>query len=874
MTHEHCYLGIASLVLMHFLSDLAIGLSYVAISLTLTLSRLSRRAATSLSTGSSSPSASSSSPAAARTSWKSGRPSIAPVYWLAGYLKLITAVASVATALVLPPLIPRTLALVREAKLSGARRDELERANRELESLYLKIKELAGSQSESYGQHGDLTRLAGEVGLRQREMQATLSALRETNQTLEAIIHASPLGIVALDREGVVKTWNRSAERIYGWSAAEVLGRMLPTVPPDKLEEMRRNHRQAVAGEDFTAFETVRLRKDGARINVSISTAPLRDAAGRTNGVVGNRRRHHGARARRRREGAARRRSRSATPPPRRDHHERAGRGVGGLGRAGRTEPAHQLRQRLRGDPCSATRSRTGSRRPTSGSPSSTRRPRARGAHRRADVRERSVGTNEFRWVTKDGRAVWVEAHSVAIRDEAGRPVGMRGVTMDITARKRAEEELRRWEQIFQHAGWGVALGDPQTGTLAAVNPAFARMHGYTVEEMRGTPLADTFAPEERARLAEHVRAVHEKGHHVYESTHIRKGRHALPRPRRRDGLPQRARRSALPRRQHSGHHRAQARRRGRALPRRRDDDARLLARLRVDAGIVARLAVPYVADYCLVHMLEDDGSIRRMIVAHQDPAREAAWRDMQRRFPLDLNTPHTIAKVLRTGRPELFSEISDEVWQAVIRDPEEIRMLREFDIRAAMIMPLAARGRTIGSLTFISSESARRYGEDDFALAGELARRAALAIDNARLYRRAQEANHAKDEFLATLSHELRTPLTPIIGWVHMMSGGQLAAEDMTHGLAVIGKNSQSLSRLINDLLDMSAILSGKMRIDTLPVSLRSVVGEAIETVRPRAAERNIRIELAPAAQPPPSPKTRSSPATARGSCRSSGIS
>jgi signal transduction histidine kinase/CheY-like chemotaxis protein len=221
----------------------------------------------------------------------------------------------------------------------------------------------------------------------------------------------------------------------------------------------------------------------------------------------------------------------------------------------------------------------------------------------------------------------------------------------------------------------------------------------------------------------------------------------------------------------------------------------------------------------------------------------------MQSRFPLDLNTPHTIAKVLRTGQPELFSEISDEMWQAIIRDPAEISMLREFDIKAAIITPLVARGRTIGSLTFISSESGRRYGEEDFAVARELARRAALAIDNARLYGRAQEANRAKDEFLATLSHELRTPLTPIIGWVHMMSSGQLDPGDIAHGLAVIGNNSQSLSHLINDLLDMSAILNGKMRIDTLPVSLDAVLSEAIETVRPRAAKKNLRIELAPAA-------------------------
>jgi PAS domain S-box-containing protein len=1036
MTHEHCYLGVAPLVRLHFLSDLLIGLSYVAISLALTYLVFRARRDIPfhwvfLAFGLFIVACASTHFMEVWTTFN------APVYWLAGYLKLITAVASVATAFVLPPLIPRTLALVREAKLSGARREELEQARRELETFYAEVRELnrrkseqkmpgeslpqrdttaaatddttaadttaavadaaaavtmtataapsvaelslaplvlvveddqelnrfiteqlgakyrvAGArdgreavarahellpdlilsdasmpgmgggrfveelrahaelarvpvcmltaeadeearvrllragvqdyltkpfageellarvanlietkrtrealQSELDSQHYDLTKLAGEVSSRQREMRGTLAALRESNQTLEAIIHASPLGIIALDPDAVVRMWNQSAERIYGWNEAEVLGRMLPTVPPDKLEEVRRNHRQAVAGKDFTAFETVRLRKDGTQINVSISTAPLRDAGGRINGVVAlveditERVRAEGEKARLAAEVEAQRHRLDAIITS-----------VPGVVWEAWGEP-DEASQRINfvSDYVETLLGYTV--KDWLSTPNfwlSIVHPEdhERAARTAAETFESGVvGTNEFRWVTKDGRAVWMEAHSVAIRDEAGRPAGMRGVTMDITQRKHAEEGLRRWEQIFQHAGWGVALGDPATGTLEAVNPAFARMHGSTVEEMRGTPLADTFAPEEREHLAAHVRAVNEKGHHVYESIHVRRDGTRFPvladvtafRDERGEVLYRAANIQDITERK-------RAEEAARFL-----GDATTMLASSLDYGLtlesVARLAVPYVADFCLVHMLEDDGSIHRMIVAHQDPAREAAWRDMQRRFPLDLDTPHTIAKVLRTGRPELFAEISDELWQAVIRDPEEIRMLREFDIKAAMIMPLAARGRTIGALTFISSESARRYGADDFALAGELARRAALAIDNARLYGRAQEANHAKDEFLATLSHELRTPLTPIIGWVHMMSGGQLAPADLTHGLAIIGKNSQSLSHLINDLLDMSAILSGKMRIDTLPVSLRSVIGEAIETVRPRAAERNIRLELAPAAAAAASP-------------------
>jgi PAS domain S-box-containing protein len=422
------------------------------------------------------------------------------------------------------------------------------------------------------------------------------------------------------------------------------------------------------------------------------------------------------------------------------------------------------------------------------------------------------------------------------------------GTQRDITERKRVDEELRRWEQIFQHAGWGVAMVEPESGTLQVVNPAFAHMHGHTVEEMLGKPIAETFADEVREQLAEQVRVVHEKGHHIYESIHVRQ-----------DGtrFPVLADVTAFKDEHGKVLYRAAniqditVRKRAEEIERFLGDATTMFSSsldYELTLESASRLAVPYLADYCLVHMLEDDGqTIRRMIVAHEDPEREAAWRDMQRRFPLDLNTPHTIAKVLRTGQPELFSDVTNELMQSEIRNPQEIRMLQEFDIKSSMIVPLIARGRTIGTLTFISSESARHYGQDDLTLARELARRAALAIDNARLYRRAQEANRLKDEFLATLSHELRTPLTPIIGWVHMMSTGQLDANDIAHGLAVIGKNSQSLSRLINDLLDMSAILSGKMRIDSVAVPLESAIREAIETVRPQAAKQNIVLELMP---------------------------
>jgi K+-sensing histidine kinase KdpD len=136
-----------------------------------------------------------------------------------------------------------------------------------------------------------------------------------------------------------------------------------------------------------------------------------------------------------------------------------------------------------------------------------------------------------------------------------------------------------------------------------------------------------------------------------------------------------------------------------------------------------------------------------------------------------------------------------------------------------------------------------RPFTDDDARLLELVAFRVALAIDNARLFeeersarREAELASRAKDEFLTTISHELRTPLTPIIGWVHMIRNDLLPEKEISHGLEVIEKNSHSLKRLINDLLDMSAILSGKMRMEEMPLRLEAVVREAIETVRPMA--------------------------------------
>jgi len=188
-----------------------------------------------------------------------------------------------------------------------------------------------------------------------------------------------------------------------------------------------------------------------------------------------------------------------------------------------------------------------------------------------------------------------------------------------------------------------------------------------------------------------------------------------------------------------------------------------------------------------------------------------------------------------------------DDVETADILNP----LLKQKGIRSLLGVPLLVEGRVIGVM-HVGRFTSHQFTGDDTRLLQLVADRIALAIDNARLFedersarREAEAASSAKDEFLTTISHELRTPLTPIIGWVHMIRNGVLPEKEALHGLSVIEKNSHALKRLINDLLDMSAILSGKMRMEEFAVPLEEVLCEAVESVRLIAATRDIGVDL-----------------------------
>ncbi|HEY1066436.1 MAG TPA: PAS domain S-box protein, partial [Pirellulales bacterium] len=177
----------------------------------------------------------------------------------------------------------------------------------------------------------------------------------------------------------------------------------------------------------------------------------------------------------------------------------------------------------------------------------------------------------------------------------------------------------------------------------------------------------------------------------------------------------------------------------------------------------VAKLAVPAFADWCTVDMLDEQGELKRVAVVHVESSKVALAHEVHRRWPPDPSAPSGVWEIIRTGRSELLAEIPDELLVASVPDRELLGILRELGLRSYIGVPLEARGKVLGVLTFFSAESGRRYEARDLSLAEDLAHRAAVAIENSRLYHEVREADRRKEDFLSLLAHELRNPLAPV---------------------------------------------------------------------------------------------------------------
>ncbi|MCP3140057.1 GAF domain-containing protein [Pyxidicoccus xibeiensis] len=259
----------------------------------------------------------------------------------------------------------------------------------------------------------------------------------------------------------------------------------------------------------------------------------------------------------------------------------------------------------------------------------------------------------------------------------------------------------------------------------------------------------------------------------------------------------------------------------------------------------MARVAVPVLADWCAVDVLEDDGHVRRVVVAHEDPERARLALDFHRRHPPDLSAPGGLGKVLRTGEPELMEAIPEALLVATVPDPERLAAVRALGLRSYLSVPLRRRGRVVAALTLGYAESDRRYTGDDLRLVEELALRAATAMDNAMLYQEAREAVAARDTFLGVASHELNTPLTSLKLNLQGLRRALVPGPGVDAKFQSADRQLTRLSSLIRELLDVSRITAGRLKLEPEPLDLAELVREVAARVAEDAARAGCELRL-----------------------------
>lgn len=268
-----------------------------------------------------------------------------------------------------------------------------------------------------------------------------------------------------------------------------------------------------------------------------------------------------------------------------------------------------------------------------------------------------------------------------------------------------------------------------------------------------------------------------------------------------------------------------------------------------VTLASVAQLAVPHFADYCLILVQEKDGVYHRLLSHHPDPTLDTLLQEFVTTYPFNPTAPVGTARVVRTREPELHTEVGEAIYRAVALDEHHLELMRRVGANSFISVPLFARGQFLGALTFCRMVGRSPYDEHDLTLAKELGHRAAMAVDNARLYREAQEAIRTRDAFISIAAHELKTPLTSLYGYSMLLRRrgereGWVNERDRK-AIDTIVEQARRLNKMIESLLDFSRLEAGQLSIERAPVDVVALVKGVVAEVRPTLHQHTLDLHM-----------------------------